>query len=187
MGRCKVYVEAGNDFREVSIGGRRGNPDSGFSWINFDWFKLGTVKRPDKRFKKQEVLVEKIEKIYEGTNSVRTSVYRDDDGSVNVHFKFNECSKIPKDVARVHLDFDGLSMHFDVADIRLIKEYLRPDCNGLEVLAVVGMIPDICRIVNAETPEEREAATKEFIQKRDGVGKIIDEYENQQREKWEGK
>lgn len=178
MARCDVFVRAGNDYRETSIGGRR-NSSSGYSWINFDWFKGKWIERPNRQYKDPETApkVTEFHTDASGTSSVSTRVTRSDNGSVRISVSFDDIRDIPEDVVSVSIDFDGVGIHFDVADVKLVKEYFNvQNMDGIAILAAFALIPDIKRMIAAEESGllTKKEALEEFTKKRDAIMRVLE-------------
>lgn len=112
--RSNVFIDAGNDYRDTSIGGRR-QSNSGWSNIQFDWFKKEEVEVPDKRYKKQEVMRTVENCVASGTDRLYSKVRRECDGSVSASVTFPVPPKnTPEGVFSCMVDLsDKLVLEYD--------------------------------------------------------------------------
>lgn len=117
MARSNVFVRAGNDYRETSVGGRR-NSNKGWSWINFDWFRGHWTTRPDKRFKNPEIAPKITEFVTDvkGTSSISTEVCRHKNGSVEARVIIRGTEDVPNGLFDLMVDIDGKVLCLDVHD-----------------------------------------------------------------------
>ncbi len=143
MARSDVFIEAGNDYREVSIGGRR-NSHSGYSWINFDYFKEGVRQVPDRRYKKQEVFRDEVYKEYSNTTSVTTRVWRGEDGRASITAYSSPPIDIPQGILSYSFNVNDVGISVDPWEVntvfRVLKEHEETIHLGLVTFTIDAII-----------------------------------------------
>jgi hypothetical protein len=105
MARVGVFGEMTGDNRSVTLGGRSRN-EYIKSWINFDWFKKGFRYRKGVKNPEDYPQIPIIED--SGTDSVTTTVCRDDDGRINIDIRLPNLNEVPKNQLRIFIYCEGM-------------------------------------------------------------------------------
>lgn len=122
---------------------------------------------------------QKIKEWYDKGNEKRVEYWEDelDRARRELHEEFVDIRINLESDQRFRFNLNGI--RFTAKDLKLLEKTKMRDFLGvLSIGSAFALIPDINRVVSADSEEERDAATKTLIEKRDKLMEFFSEEES---------